>query len=87
MKSSFNLKYHYFNVLFFYTQKQTRAEWQIVFYIAAAIYLFGAVFFIIFASGELQPWSMVEQGEDNFHFELTVDGEGDKMLKDGKALA
>ncbi|XP_059148786.1 uncharacterized transporter slc-17.2-like [Physella acuta] len=68
-------------------EKQTRAEWQIVFYIAAAIYLFGAVFFIIFASGELQPWSRVEQGEDKSQFELNVDGEGDKMLKDGKALA
>ncbi|XP_025095477.1 uncharacterized transporter slc-17.2-like isoform X2 [Pomacea canaliculata] len=33
------------------------AEWQIVFYVAAAIYLFGAIFYVIFASGVLQPWA------------------------------
>ena len=39
-------------------QRQTRSEWQIVFYVAAAIYLFGAIFYVIFASGVLQPWAM-----------------------------
>lgn len=38
-------------------ESQTREQWQIVFYIAAAIYAFGAVFYLIFASGELQPWA------------------------------
>ena len=34
----------------------TQAEWQIVFYIAAAVYLFGAIFYLTFASGEVQDW-------------------------------
>ena len=29
-----------------------------VFYISAGIYLIGAVFFLIFAEGEVQPWVM-----------------------------
>ncbi|XP_006813909.1 vesicular glutamate transporter 1-like [Saccoglossus kowalevskii] len=35
----------------------TAAEWQQVFYIAAAMYLIGAIIYGIFASGELQPWA------------------------------
>jgi len=38
------------------TTNSTQAEWRIVFYLAAVIYLFGAVFFCIFAKGEIQPW-------------------------------
>ncbi|CAG2217366.1 SLC17A5 [Mytilus edulis] len=52
---------------------QTRAEWQIVFYIAAGMYIFGAIFYIVFASGELQPWAKdscsnpsEEQNTENF---------------------
>lgn len=37
---------------------QTVEEWQTVFYIAAAIYLFGAIFYGAFASGDLQPWAL-----------------------------
>ncbi|VDI57365.1 MFS transporter, ACS family, solute carrier family 17 (sodium-dependent inorganic phosphate [Mytilus galloprovincialis] len=51
----------------------TRAEWQIVFYIAAGMYIFGAIFYIVFASGELQPLAKdscsnpsEEQNTDNF---------------------
>ncbi|XP_063425395.1 sialin-like isoform X2 [Mytilus trossulus] len=54
-------------------KSQTRAEWQIVFYIAAGMYIFGAIFYIIFASGELQPWAKEscsnpseEESTDNF---------------------
>jgi len=32
-----------------------------VFYIAAAIYVFGTVFYIIFGSGQRQPWALQEQ--------------------------
>ncbi|XP_076461278.1 sialin-like isoform X2 [Babylonia areolata] len=41
-------------------EHQTRAEWQVVFYVAAAIYVFGAIFYVIFASGVLQPWASTE---------------------------
>nr|KAG5708317.1 hypothetical protein BaRGS_034348 [Batillaria attramentaria] len=44
-------------------ERQTRAEWRIVFYVAAAIYLFGAIFYVIFASGVLQPWAMSSKVE------------------------
>ncbi|GJQ86527.1 hypothetical protein Trydic_g10427 [Trypoxylus dichotomus] len=36
----------------------TNDEWRIVFYISSAIYLFGCVFYGIFASGELQSWAI-----------------------------
>ena len=36
--------------------QQTQAEWQTVFYIAAAIYAFGGIFFFIFAKGEILEW-------------------------------
>lgn len=39
----------------------TAVEWQTVFYIAAAIYLFGAIFYGTFASGDLQPWAVEDQ--------------------------
>ena len=32
-------------------------EWQKVFYIGAAIYLFGWIMFIIFADAEVQDWA------------------------------
>ncbi|XP_041369663.1 sialin-like [Gigantopelta aegis] len=43
------------------SKRQTRTEWQYVFLITAAIYGFGAIFYIIFASGELQPWAQYTQ--------------------------
>ncbi|XP_070534945.1 vesicular glutamate transporter 1-like [Ptychodera flava] len=36
---------------------QTASEWEIVFYIAAGIYLFGAIVYGLLSSGELQPWA------------------------------
>jgi ACS family sodium-dependent inorganic phosphate cotransporter len=36
---------------------QQASEWQIVFYIASAIYLVGAVIYGVFASGERQSWA------------------------------
>lgn len=32
-------------------------EWRIIFYISSGLYLFGAVFYGSFVSGELQPWA------------------------------
>ncbi|KAI2657840.1 Sialin [Labeo rohita] len=36
----------------------TIPEWQIVFYISAAINIFGAIFFTIFGQGTVQPWAV-----------------------------
>ena len=65
-----------------FMQGQTRAEWQIVFYVAAAIYFFGAVFYAIFSSGELQSWAQADANSET-GAELTVSaghGENDIML-------
>lgn len=35
----------------------TLARWQIVFYIAAAVYLIDTIIYIFFASCEEQPWN------------------------------
>lgn len=37
--------------------KPTRQQWQIVFYISAGFYVFGAIFFLLFASGQEQKWN------------------------------
>uniref|UniRef100_A0A8C6L641 Sialin n=1 Tax=Nothobranchius furzeri TaxID=105023 RepID=A0A8C6L641_NOTFU len=40
------------------TQNNTMEEWQIVFYIAAAINLFGSIFYTMFGRGKVQPWAV-----------------------------
>ncbi|XP_073531667.1 sialin isoform X1 [Phyllobates terribilis] len=40
------------------THENTVEQWQIVFYIAAAINIFGAIFFAAFASGTVQDWAI-----------------------------
>uniref|UniRef100_A0AAX7SZG8 Sialin n=1 Tax=Astatotilapia calliptera TaxID=8154 RepID=A0AAX7SZG8_ASTCA len=40
------------------TQQNTIEEWQIVFYIAAAIDVFGAIFYAVFGKGTVQSWAM-----------------------------
>lgn len=46
---------------------QTNEEWQIVFMISAAVYLFGCVVYWFWASGEIQPWALkqTEPVKDN----------------------
>ncbi|XP_043919804.1 sialin-like isoform X1 [Protopterus annectens] len=44
------------------THYNTIGEWQTVFYIAAAIDVFGAVFFLLFGKGEVQSWAL-----DGYH--------------------
>ena len=40
----------------FFFQK-LQSEWQITFYIAAAVYCVGAIAYIILAKGEIQEWA------------------------------
>ncbi len=40
---------------------QSVDEWRAVFFIAAAIYLIGAIIYSSFASGEKQPWAETQQ--------------------------
>jgi len=37
--------------------RSTRLEWHIVFFLAAGIYVVGAIVFVIFGSGEFQSWA------------------------------
>ena len=37
--------------------EKLKQQWQTVFYITAAVYAFGVVFYMTFAEGELQPWA------------------------------
>lgn len=46
-----------------------RVSWQTVFYIAAGIYLVGCVIYWFFASGEVQPWALVAEQEDQMRRE------------------
>lgn len=46
-----------------------RVSWQTVFYIAGAIYLFGCVIYWFFASGEVQPWALVAEKEDQERYD------------------
>uniref|UniRef100_A0A3B4BB53 Major facilitator superfamily (MFS) profile domain-containing protein n=1 Tax=Periophthalmus magnuspinnatus TaxID=409849 RepID=A0A3B4BB53_9GOBI len=41
------------------TANNTMEEWQTVFYIAAAINLFGATFYTAFGQGSVQPWAVM----------------------------
>lgn len=47
------------------THDHTVEQWQIVFYIAAAINVFGAIFFAIFASGTVQNWAVSQKEDDD----------------------
>ncbi|KAM4772109.1 sialin [Rhinophrynus dorsalis] len=47
------------------TPDNTVEQWQIVFYIAAAINVFGAIFFAIFASGTVQDWAVNSNKEED----------------------
>ena len=42
---------------------QLPSEWMTVFYIVSAVYVFGAIFYATFASGELQSWAKSEPQE------------------------
>ena len=40
--------------------QQDLEHWQIVFYIAAAVYIAGNTFFLIFGRGEEQSWNKID---------------------------
>ncbi|XP_033732524.1 sialin-like [Pecten maximus] len=63
------------------TQNKTPGEWRVAFYIAAAIYAFGGIFYIVFAKGRIQPWSSEEEDvDDNTDINLTDLSENTKTL-------
>ena len=64
----------------FTVDESTIATWRPVWYVSALIYLIGATFYVIFASGELQPWARFEsrrnrnENIDDAHAPLLADG-------------
>ena len=69
--------------------QQTQAEWQVVFFIAAAIYLVAALAYILLGSGDLQPWARQPPPRDTAMSTKggTADGGGpeeDPLLPDGR---
>jgi len=57
----------------------SREQWQKVFYVTAGIYVFGAVFFVIFGSGDVQPWN---SADDENLVEVDVERETREPLLD-----
>lgn len=53
---------------------QSAEEWKIVFFIASAIYLLGAVIYAFCASGERQPWA-IEEEIQNSSMQKSKEGE------------
>jgi hypothetical protein len=51
--------------------QSTEEQWQIVFYISAAIYTVGAIFFVLFAKGDVQPWVREYMFDDKDLKEMT----------------
>ncbi|XP_026495997.1 sialin [Vanessa tameamea] len=46
-------------------EHNTYEQWQIVFFILAGTYVCGALVFVVFGSGELQPWNSPQSAENN----------------------
>ncbi|EFA03048.1 vesicular glutamate transporter 2.2 [Tribolium castaneum] len=60
----------------------TAQEWQIIFYIASGVYLFGCVFYGVFASGEVQPWAIQkEEGKGTPMKERETKGHDNKSFE------
>ncbi|XP_069121261.1 sialin-like isoform X2 [Argopecten irradians] len=64
------------------TQNKTPGEWRVAFYIAAAIYAVGGIFYIVFAKGRIQPWASEEEEdmEENGDIKLNDMSENTKNL-------
>ncbi|CAH1263098.1 SLC17A8 [Branchiostoma lanceolatum] len=59
-------------------QHKLATEWEMVFFIAAGVYLFGAIIYAVFASGELQPWA-----EGSVQYVLCSDEDYSEADKEG----
>ena len=55
--------------------KPTIGQWQIVFFIAAFVYIFCATFYNIFASGKRQEWDNPANDDEKYHTASAVNNE------------
>ena len=51
--------------MWFYFPQQTQEQWQTVFFICAGVYTFGTLVYVMFGSGELQPWARTDTMDTN----------------------
>eukprot|EP00795_Rhopilema_esculentum_P016422 gene16422-7830_t len=66
-------------VVGFVTTHETREEWQIIFFLLAAVYGFGTLVFLIFASGKKQLWA-----DPYGHQSISEDNDDkDMLMKEG----
>lgn len=49
--------FFYFYVQFPLSNQNTVDEWNQIFFISSAMYIFTAIFFMLFGSGEVQYWN------------------------------
>lgn len=49
------------------TPNQTREEWQVAFFIAAGVYFFGGIFYLIFAKGDEEQWATLRRAQSTPH--------------------
>ncbi|XP_022308668.2 sialin-like [Crassostrea virginica] len=54
------------------TVDKTPKGWQVAFYIAAVIYVLGAIFFLIFSDGEVQEWAKDEEDMEMLEADKTA---------------
>ena len=76
------LSYSRVSLVFF---QGSQLEWQLVFYIAAGVYFFGAVYYAIMGMGEVQEWAVAhveeeekEEGEIEFGLHDIAEHEEEK---------
>lgn len=64
------------------------AQWQIVFFIAAGVYVFCATFYNIFGSGERQPWDnpMLDDKDPTTTIPIHVNGGHEANGTNGNAI-
>ncbi|KAK3733919.1 hypothetical protein QZH41_000980 [Actinostola sp. cb2023] len=59
-------------------QHHTAGEWRVVFYIGAVVYALGAIFYIMFGSGNVQIWA----SETNGYEEVLLESKGQENNDD-----
>ena len=70
-------------MLTYFILQKTQAQWRVVFFISAAISTFGAVFYALAGSGEIQPWAMetAEKVQEDKKFNLKTEKEISQDVK------
>jgi ACS family sodium-dependent inorganic phosphate cotransporter-like MFS transporter 5 len=67
----------------FTSGNQTVEAWRNVFYVTASIYVGGTIFYLIFGSGELQPWAVEPHKVDDIEIQSLEDGVKKKSSDNG----